>query len=168
MRTLKQAFRGELDWIVRKAIKKDRDRRYETANAFASDIQRFLDDEPVQACPRSWSYRFGKALRRNRIAAVFAGGVLVSMSLGLSIAFWQLQRALVAESKTTFALTRVDEQKFVSERRLAIAEQAVDDMYVQVASKWLSQQTGRTQVQREFLEKAIATYEIFVRSTQIN
>ena len=42
-------MRGELDWIVMKALEKDRNRRYETANGFAADVQRYLDDEPVEA-----------------------------------------------------------------------------------------------------------------------
>src|SRR5205085_7745136 len=50
-RRLSQLFRGELDWIVMKALEKDRDRRYETANSLARDIERFLAHEPVQACP---------------------------------------------------------------------------------------------------------------------
>ncbi|HVK17986.1 MAG TPA: serine/threonine-protein kinase, partial [Fimbriiglobus sp.] len=51
-------LRGELDWIVMKALEKDRNRRYETASALAGDVQRYLDDEPVQACPPSAWYRF--------------------------------------------------------------------------------------------------------------
>jgi len=52
-RTLKRQVRGELDWIVMKALEKDRTRRYETANAFARDLQRYLGDEPVEVCPPS-------------------------------------------------------------------------------------------------------------------
>jgi len=52
--TLTKLVRGELDWIVMKALEKDRNRRYETANGFAMDVQRFLADEPVQACRRRW------------------------------------------------------------------------------------------------------------------
>jgi len=52
-RRLSQQLRGELDWIVMKALEKDRNRRYESASAFASDVQRYLEDEPVQACPPS-------------------------------------------------------------------------------------------------------------------
>jgi serine/threonine protein kinase len=63
---LSRLFRGELDWIVTKALEKDRNRRYETASAFAADVQRYLDDEPVQACPPSAWYRFRKFARRNR------------------------------------------------------------------------------------------------------
>src|SRR5262249_26249577 len=60
-------LRGELDWIVMKALEKDRNRRYETATGFAMDVQRYLADEPVLACPPSALYRLGKFVRRNRM-----------------------------------------------------------------------------------------------------
>jgi len=63
---LTKLVRGELDWIVMKTLEKDRNRRYETANAFALDVQRYLADEPVLACPPSAGYRLRKFVRRNR------------------------------------------------------------------------------------------------------
>src|SRR5262249_18378769 len=77
-------LRGELDWIVMKALEKDRTRRYETANNFARDVQRYLDDEPVQACPPSALYHFRKFARRNKRAAVVAS-FLVGL-LGMAVA----------------------------------------------------------------------------------
>jgi serine/threonine protein kinase/Tfp pilus assembly protein PilF len=68
-----QLFRGELDWIVMKALEKDRNRRYETAIAFAADVERYLHDEPVQACPPSALYCFRKFTRRNRTGLAMAG-----------------------------------------------------------------------------------------------
>jgi WD40 repeat protein/serine/threonine protein kinase len=62
------ALRGELDWIVMKALEKDRARRYESASAFAADVQRYLDDQSVQACPPSVWYRLRKFTRRNKAA----------------------------------------------------------------------------------------------------
>ncbi len=61
---LHQMFRGELDWVVMKALEKDRNRRYDTASAFAADVLRYLHDEPVLACPASRWYRFRKFARR--------------------------------------------------------------------------------------------------------
>src|SRR5262249_43319109 len=69
---LTKMVRGELDWIVLKALEKDRNRRYETANGFAMDVQRYLADEPVLACPPSAAYRFRKFARRNKRALVTA------------------------------------------------------------------------------------------------
>src|SRR3954452_22788300 len=71
--------RGELDWIVMKALEKDRNRRYETANGFAMDVQRYLADEPVQACPPSAGYRLRKFWRRNRAPVTAAGGARLTL-----------------------------------------------------------------------------------------
>src|SRR5207248_9686489 len=65
---LTKLVRGELDWIVMKCLEKDRSRRYETASALATDVQRYLNDETVQACPPSVGYRFRKFARRNKAA----------------------------------------------------------------------------------------------------
>jgi serine/threonine protein kinase len=69
---LSQLFRGELDWIVMKALEKDRNRRYDTASALAADVLRYLNDEPVQACPPSALYRVRKFARRNKAALATA------------------------------------------------------------------------------------------------
>ncbi len=74
---LTKLMRGELDWIVMKTLEKDRNRRYETANAFAADVQRYLKDEPVQACPPSAGYRLRKFTRRNKGSLTLAGVVLL-------------------------------------------------------------------------------------------
>jgi tetratricopeptide (TPR) repeat protein len=80
-RRLRQLFRGELDWIVMKALDKDRNRRYETASAFAADIERYLRDEPVQACPPSSWYRLRKFARRNKRGLAVASLILFFIAL---------------------------------------------------------------------------------------
>jgi eukaryotic-like serine/threonine-protein kinase len=77
---LSKLMRGELDWIVMKTLEKDRNRRYETANAFAADVQRYLNDETVQACPPSAWYRFRKYARRHRVGLATTG-VITAMFL---------------------------------------------------------------------------------------
>jgi serine/threonine protein kinase/tetratricopeptide (TPR) repeat protein len=92
---LTRLLRGELDWIVMKALEKDRNRRYETANGFAMDVQRYLADEPVLACPPSGWYRFSKFARRNRSAMLVIAGVLALMVVaGAGIWSWQYQEGL--------------------------------------------------------------------------
>ncbi len=59
-------MRGELDWIVMKCLEKDRSRRYETASGLAQDVERYLADESVEACPPSAGYRVGKFTRKHR------------------------------------------------------------------------------------------------------
>ena len=73
---LSKDVRGELDWIVMKALEKDRNRRYETASGFAADIERHLHDEPVEAGPPSAAYRFRKFAKRNKAALAIAALVL--------------------------------------------------------------------------------------------
>ena len=78
--------RGDLDWIAMKCLEKDRVRRYETANGLAADIQRHLDNEPVNARPPSGLYRFQKAMRRNKGAFASALAVFAALVIGLGIA----------------------------------------------------------------------------------
>ena len=92
-RKLSQLVRGDLDWIVMKALEKDRNRRYETANGFALDIQRYLFDEPVAACPPSAAYRLRKFARRNK--GSFAVGATVTVALLVSVVALAVSNALV-------------------------------------------------------------------------
>jgi tetratricopeptide (TPR) repeat protein len=85
---LSRMIRGELDWIVMKALEKDRNRRYETVSALAADVQRYLHDEPVQACPPSVAYRLHKFVRRNRRAVAAAALSLVILLLLMGVLAW--------------------------------------------------------------------------------
>ena len=85
---LKLLLRGDLDWIVMKALEKDRNRRYQTANGFGMDIQRHLNDEPVVARPPSRIYRFQKLVRRNKIVFIASAAVAAALVLGLGTSTW--------------------------------------------------------------------------------
>jgi tetratricopeptide (TPR) repeat protein/serine/threonine protein kinase len=87
-RRLSQLFKGELDWVVMKALEKDRGRRYESASAFAADVQHYLHDEPVLACPPSAWYRLRKVARRNRARLMVTGVVLLCIVLLGGSAGW--------------------------------------------------------------------------------
>jgi tetratricopeptide (TPR) repeat protein len=95
---LSRLVRGELDWIVMKALEKDRSRRYETATGLARDIQRYLMDEPVEACPPSAGYRLRKFLRRHRGPAAATVAVFLAVVAGAGLATWQAVRATRAEA----------------------------------------------------------------------
>ena len=86
-RALTRGLRGELDWIVMKALEKNRARRYETANGFALDIQRYLSDEPVVAGPPSRLYRFRKYVKRHRLGVSAASIVIAALVTGVVLAF---------------------------------------------------------------------------------
>jgi serine/threonine protein kinase/Tfp pilus assembly protein PilF len=85
--------RGDLDWIVMKALDKDRTRRYETANALASDIQRHLNDEPVEAHAPSQLYRLRKLVRRHKLAFAAVGFMFAVLAIGLGVSLWSLRKA---------------------------------------------------------------------------
>ncbi len=91
---LTRSVRGELDWIVMRALEKDRSRRYETANGLAMDIQHYLADEAVQACPPSAWYRFRKFARRNETALATTGLILLFIVFfGIAVGWMVRDRA---------------------------------------------------------------------------
>jgi serine/threonine protein kinase/Flp pilus assembly protein TadD len=139
----------ELDWITMKALEKDRRRRYETAGAFAADIARYRKHQPVEAGPPSAWYRARKFARRNRV--ILTTTILVALALiaCTTASVWQ---AILARRARTEAVSQRDR-----------ARKAVDEMYTEVAQKWLSQQPQLELLQREFLLKALAFYQDFAR-----
>ena len=90
---LKRALQGDLDWIVMKALEKDRTRRYETANGFAADVMRHLAHEPVVAAPPSRTYRMRKFVRKHRGAVIAASMVLLSLLAGIAGTTYGMIRA---------------------------------------------------------------------------
>jgi non-specific serine/threonine protein kinase/serine/threonine-protein kinase len=108
---LTRLLRGELDWIVMKSLEKNRSRRYATANDFAADLQRYLADEPVQACPPSAGYRLRKFARRNR-GAVLAVTTIFLLLIG-------------AIAGTTWGLVRAEQTREEEMRHRKLAEAAV-------------------------------------------
>jgi serine/threonine protein kinase/tetratricopeptide (TPR) repeat protein len=93
---LTQALKRDLDWIVLRALEKDRDRRYETATSLMLDIMRYLNDEPVSATPPSVAYRFMKMVRRHRKSMAAAAAILLSLIFGLAGTTYALQREKAA------------------------------------------------------------------------
>jgi len=183
---LSQLLRGDLDWIVMKALEKDRTRRYDTANGLAMEVERYLADEPVLACPPSAAYRFVKFTRRNRIAFTTAMVLLGAILTGTVVSVTQAIRASRAERlaesrlKTETAAREAEAaQRQVAETQRSEAEKmrlraeanfhqarrAVDDMYTQFAEKWLANQPKLQPVQREFLQKALQFYAEFAQQT---
>jgi serine/threonine protein kinase/Flp pilus assembly protein TadD len=109
---LTRLVRGELDWIVMKALEKDRNRRYDSATGLAQDVQRYLADEPVLACPPSAWYRLGKFTRRHRTGLLVAGLILVCLAaLGGGVGWMmrdRMARQVKALSDLHLALERAE------------------------------------------------------------
>src|SRR5439155_616265 len=123
---LTKLVKGELDWIVMKCLEKDRNRRYETANGFAADVQRYLNDEPVQACPPSALYRFRKFARRNKRVLATAGVIACALLLGTAVSTWQAIRATQAEGLARTRLLAETEAQHATRDQLRLTEQAQD------------------------------------------
>jgi eukaryotic-like serine/threonine-protein kinase len=123
---LTKQVRGELDWIVMKAIEKDRTRRYETANGFARDIERYLAGDPVEAGPPSASYRLRKYARKHRAALVTAAAFAGLLATAAALSTWQAVRATVAERHALAEAKRAKaaESQTAHERDRAVAAEA--------------------------------------------
>ena len=134
---LSKLVRGELDWIVMKALEKDRNRRYETANGFALDVQRYLADEQVQACPPSAPYRFRKFARRNKTALTTAALVGLVLVLGTLISTWQAARATRALAAESAA--RQDADTARQEAKAEAKKAKTDAAIAQAVNKFLNQ-----------------------------
>ena len=123
---LGSTIRGDLDWIVMRALEKNRERRYETPVAFADDVRRYLNDDVVEACPPSLAYRFRKLVHRNKIAIAMSTSIVAALVVGLSIAVWQAVRAtnalddaVVARESANTAMMKAETEA----RRASEAEQ---------------------------------------------
>jgi eukaryotic-like serine/threonine-protein kinase len=113
------SIRGDLDWIVMKCLDKDRERRYETTNGLAADIQRYLTNEPITARPPTVTYRFRKALRRNRLAFTTSALVALSLVAGAGLSTWQAIRATRAEREQTSLREQADQSTRTAEQAQA-------------------------------------------------
>jgi serine/threonine protein kinase/tetratricopeptide (TPR) repeat protein len=114
--------RGDLDWIVIKALEKDRTRRYETANGLAVDIERHLNNEPVVARPPGNLYRLQKLVRRNKLAVAATAAVAVSLLAGTGFSTWSLHRERAALKVAGENALRAEQQAGLAERARTQAE----------------------------------------------
>jgi serine/threonine protein kinase len=157
--------RGELDWIVMKTLEKDRNRRYETAKDFAADVQRYLADEPVQACPPSAWYRFRKFARRHKGPVLAASLVVLALVAGVIGTTWGLireeqQRLLVEGQRNELAernqalQTAHERERLLNER----ARQAIETVTSETAIDQLTREKELRPEQKDFLDKMIQYY----------
>ena len=122
-RKLKSLLTGDLDWIVMKALEKDRALRYQTAHGLALDVQRCLNNEPVVARPPSRCYRFQKLVRRNQMLFAMIGAVSLTLILGFGISSWLFVKE--REARRQQALLREEaERATASELRRRIEAEA--------------------------------------------
>jgi len=183
---LSTLIRGDLDWIVMKAMEKDRTRRYETASDFARDIQHYLTNEPVTARPPTTVYRFQKLVRRNKTACAALGAVAAALIVGLGLSLYLFMREREAHHRAVAAEReqarlrhlaeaglkaegRLREQAEVgrkygevglllSQRRFAEAEKQVNALPVHPAAASIYSVLGTVHAGREHWPQALTNY----------
>ncbi|MEM7204756.1 MAG: bifunctional serine/threonine-protein kinase/formylglycine-generating enzyme family protein [Planctomycetota bacterium] len=126
-RAMVRDLRGDLDWIVMKAVDPDRNRRYPTASEFAADVQRYLDHEPVSAGPPTFTYRARKLIERHRRQFAAAVAVFVALLGGLLASLWFYADAQAAQHRAEQALQEFDQLAYVV--KLGDAEAAEPELY---------------------------------------
>lgn len=121
---LKSVVKGDLDWIVSKAIEKDRAHRYSSAAALGQDIDRFLANDPIEARPPSVRYRLSRFYRKNRIALTFAAAFTFVLLSASAFSFWQAHRATRNAKLAMDAFNAEKDAKAEATRLLGIAKSA--------------------------------------------
>ena len=174
---LGSALQGDLDWIVLKALEKDRTRRYGTASALSDDVQRYLDDENVTATPPSTGYKLRKAFRRNKtaigVATAFAT-LLIAGLIGTSLNWmWAAQakqeemiakeEAHASEERAVKASARADQQADRARRMAAMVGNPFtsDETAPELAKAWLND------IQRLKETKEMNEKEILIQQCQL-
>ena len=172
--SLSKLLRGDLDWIVMKALEKNRDRRYETAAEFGADVMRHLSSEPVLAAAPSVSYRLRKFIRRNRVSIITGSivvGALIIGTLVSTIGFIQANRQRESAEAN---LWTSESQRKRAEDNFLMSLDAVDEMLkvaklplnadprLEVTQKPLVNNPELEEVRQAILQKAQALYEKFL------
>jgi serine/threonine protein kinase/tetratricopeptide (TPR) repeat protein len=168
-RTLTALLRGELDWVVMKCLEKHRERRYETADGLARDIQRYLANEAVEARPPSAGYRFGKFLKRHKGPVIAASLVLLAVAGGLlavaavqTVANAQLSAALARETRANTALATANADLARShaavQARYELATEAIKTFHTGVSEDFLLKEEQFKDLRNRLLKSASDFY----------
>jgi serine/threonine protein kinase/tetratricopeptide (TPR) repeat protein len=147
---LQKMVKGELDWIVMKCLEKDRARRYETANGLVRDLQRYLSDEPVEACPPSAGYRLSKLARKYRTALNIAALMVLFLVIAAAVSTWQAVRA-----------TRERDR---AEASFRMARDTVDRFFMEVGDNPKLRAQGMEKFRKDMLQNAKEFYERFIQN----
>jgi serine/threonine protein kinase/tetratricopeptide (TPR) repeat protein len=156
LRKLARSIPVELETITLKCLAKEPTERYATAGELAADLRRFVGDRPVQAKPPSLPRRLARLARRHSgavaAAAVAAGVAFIALAASTVVVIRQRDQveSALGQAKTNLATAEAERER---------ARQVVEDMYTQVAEKWLAHQPRLQPLQREFLEKALRHYQ---------
>ncbi|MCP4786887.1 MAG: protein kinase [Fuerstiella sp.] len=164
-RHLHHTVEGELDWIVMRALEKDRNRRYESASAMAADVQHYLDGELVQACPPSMTYRLRKYATRHKglltTGTLLVATLLVATGVSVSYAFQadHARQDADTEAKKAVAAQRQSEQNLVA------ALDAVEQLLSHASGSELAEIPLAQPLRQEILIDSLAFYDKFKVTT---
>jgi tetratricopeptide (TPR) repeat protein len=159
---LTKLVRGELDWIVMKALEKNRVRRYETANGFAMDIQRYLADEPVSAGPPGAGYRLRKLVRRNKGPVIAAAAVAIALVAGVAavvVVQARANRVLEAKNEELDAKnTELADEQAKVQARFEMAQKAIAMFHTGVSEDMLLKNDQFKELRTKLLKEAAGFY----------
>ncbi|MCU0878548.1 MAG: serine/threonine protein kinase, partial [Pirellulaceae bacterium] len=176
-RRLEQALRGDLDWVVMKALEKDRNRRYSSPAELADDLERHLERLPVVAGPPSWRYKTQKFVRRHRVLLAVSSLVLLAMVAGTAFSAWYALEAAAARDRARqseklanerLALLQSEQRSLKAEqqksgRRFELARQAVARLMDNVATYQLLGSPELTEFRDSLLHTADEFYSQLIR-----
>jgi hypothetical protein len=149
-------IRGDLDWIVMRALEKDRTRRYETANGLAQDIQRHLLSEPVQARPASQLYRFRRFAKRNKVVFAATSAVFAALIIGLGVSTWMFFKERDARERAVTAEKAQSQERKKAETEAGKSQQVAQFLTDMLQGVGPSVALGRdTKMLREILDKTV-------------
>lgn len=163
---LSQQLTGDLDWIVVKALEKERSRRYDSAARFAEDIRRYLNHEPVEARPPSLLYRSSKFMRKHRGIVAALAIVFLSLIVGISAATWfaidanQARKSAVQAAETA----RQNEATAIANRQEAL--NAIDEFFTTVSEEELLDSPGLQPLRSKLLKKAYEYYDALLADSE--
>jgi serine/threonine protein kinase len=153
------SLRGDLNWICRKAMEWDRDRRYATVNDLAADLRRHLHHEPVHAGPPSASYRVRKFVRRNRLQVAAGLAVAAALLGGLAMSLWYWRQAHTALHSESTA-------RLVAQANFERALRAVDQFLLRVADSALEEVPQMEATRKALLDDALVFYQELLREQE--
>lgn len=148
------SFSTDLDWIVMKAIEKDRTRRYESAGSLAADVNRFLKDEPIEARPPSRLYKLYKFSRRNKITLITTSLVGMALLAGTGISIWQANQAVWERNQKEIAL----QQAIESRNEANQARKEIEEFAERLKESNILVTSGRAHADAERWNEAYAAY----------
>ena len=157
-RKLTALLRGELDWVVMKCLEKHRDRRYETANGLARDIQRYLADEAVEARPPSAGYRLGKFVSRHKGQVLAAGLLLFALLAGIAGTTWGLIREAKANAELARMNADLTRSRSAVQERYELAVDAIKTFHTGVSEDFLLKEEKFKELRDRLLKSAADFY----------